>query len=168
MKAVRGEERTPNRYVARVHHPRRTLPRLRMTLRLPSRHPVADAGLSQDVGGVVRIIAQLAPYLAYHGAHGKEIAVAHRPQTRCSRCSQVSTRPALAATRPPIRNSMTFKCAGLPARSARPPTPPPGPYLPRTLGEPGKASGRRFPATGQRYMQSANQPQTYIKYRYSE
>ena len=37
-------------------------------LRLPPRHPVADARFGEDVGGVVRVIAQLAADLLRRGA----------------------------------------------------------------------------------------------------
>ena len=39
-----------------------------LILFLPLRHPVADAGLGEDVGGVVRVVAQLVMEGAYNGA----------------------------------------------------------------------------------------------------
>ena len=47
--------------------------------RLALGHPVADARLGEDVGGVVRVVAQLAAEAAYDGAHGPHVAVAFRP-----------------------------------------------------------------------------------------
>ena len=58
-----------------------------LPLPLPLWHPVAHPRLGEDVGGVVRVIAQLAAELAYDGAHGPHVAAALLAQTRCSRCS---------------------------------------------------------------------------------
>ena len=43
---------------------------------LPLGHPVAHPRLGEDVGGVVRVIAQLAAELTYDGAHGPHVAAA--------------------------------------------------------------------------------------------
>ena len=48
--------------------PLRSRPRLRSRL-LPLRHAVADAGLVEDVGGVVRAFAKLAAEVLYHGPY---------------------------------------------------------------------------------------------------
>ena len=45
------------------------LSRLLLSQRLPLRHPVSDAGLSEDVGGAVGGIAQLASEPLHHFAN---------------------------------------------------------------------------------------------------
>ena len=66
-------------------------------------HPVADAELGEDVGGVFGVVVQLAAQAAYGGAHG----------------AKVSTRPALAESSAMVRYSMEVSGAGRTARLTR-------------------------------------------------
>ena len=47
---------------------------------LPLRHPVADARLGEDVGGVVRLVSQLAAEVLRCGTHRPQIREVSRPR----------------------------------------------------------------------------------------
>ena len=58
------------------------------------RHAVAYPRLNEDVGGIFRVVAQLASEPPHHIADHSGSPVLSGPRTRCSNWSWVNTRPA--------------------------------------------------------------------------
>ena len=87
---------------------------------LPLRHPVADAGLGEDVrkmyDGSSGSSPSLRRSLLTMFRTGPESSPLSGPQTRCSRRWWVSARPELADSSTGIRYSMTVSATGPPPR----------------------------------------------------
>ena len=90
------------------------------SLPLAPGYTVADEVLGEDVGGVLRVVAQLALEVLHYGAHRPGASGMGRPRTRCRISAWIITRPALTASSKRIWYSMSMGwLLGCDARFAR-------------------------------------------------
>ena len=87
--------------------------------RLRLGHPVADSRLGEDVGGVVRVVAQLAAELAYDGAHGPHVAAALLAPDPFQQMLVGQQPPGMAESSASSRYSIAISGSGRPARLTR-------------------------------------------------